>query len=302
MVSMNKLTKEERAQILHLLCEGSSIRAVTRITGASKNTVTKLMVDAGRACAAYHDQHVRDLKAKRIQCDEIWSFVAAKKKNVPTMKARVDGAGDVWTWTALDADSKLIVSWWVGDRSSSTGLIFMRDLMSRLSNRVQLTTDGHRAYLEAVDHTFGDEIDYAMLIKLYGPAPNGPQTRYSPAPCIGTQTKDVSGSPDPEHISTSFAERQNLNMRMHMRRFTRLTNAFSKKFENHAHNVALFTTYYNFVRIHQTLRVTPAMQAGVTTRLWEIGDIVDVLAKWEFDRDQARQVANDPTKTLIPSN
>jgi IS1 family transposase len=292
---MNRLNREQRAKILHLLCEGSSIRAVTRLTGASKNTVTKLMVDAGKACAEYHDKTVRNIKAKRIQCDEIWSFCYAKEKNVRDAKAAPDGAGNVWTWTALDADSKLIVSWWIGDRSSSTGRVFLDDLKSRLANRVQLTTDGHGAYLEAVDHTFGEDVDYAMLIKLYGPAPDGPQTRYSPPPCLGTRTKDVSGNPDPEHISTSFAERQNLNMRMHMRRFTRLTNAFSKKFENHAHAVALFTTYYNFVRIHKTLRLSPAMAAGVTGKLWEIGDIVDVLERWEA----ALKLANDPTRNLI---
>jgi IS1 family transposase len=295
---MNKLDREARSKILHLLCEGSSIRAVTRLTGASKNTVIKLMIDAGRACADYHDKTVRNLKTRRIQCDEIWSFTYAKQKNVQHAKKAPDGAGDTWTWTALDADSKLIVSWWVGDRSTSTGSVFLHDVKSRLANRVQLTTDGHNAYLQAVEHAFGDDIDYAMLIKLYGPAPTGPEARYSPPACIGTRTREVSGTPDSEHVSTSYAERQNLNLRMHVRRFTRLTNAFSKKLENHAHSVALFTTYYNFVRIHKTLRVTPAMAAGVTTRLWEIGDIVDVLEKWEF----ARQVASDPTKTLIPSN
>jgi IS1 family transposase len=283
---MNKLDREARSRILHLLCEGSSIRAVTRLTGASKNTVIKLMVGAGQACVDYHDKHVRNIKAKRIQCDEIWSFCYAKEKNVPDAKAAPDGAGSVWTWTAIEAQSKLMISWWVGDRSSSTGLMFLNDLKSRLANRVQLTTDGHGAYLEAVDHSFGEDVDYAMLIKLYGPAPTGPETRYSPAACVGTRTKEISGSPAWEHVSTSYAERQNLNMRMHMRRFTRLTNAFSKKLENHAHNVALFATYYNFVRIHKTLRVTPAMAAGVTGKLWEIGDIVDVLERWEFDRAQ----------------
>jgi len=288
---MNKLDREARSHILHLLCEGSSIRAVTRLTGASKNTVVKLMVEAGQACADYHDKHVRNIKAKRIQCDEIWSFCYAKEKNVPGAKAAPDGAGSVWTWTAIEADSKLMVSWWVGDRSSSTGLVFLRDLKSRLANRVQLSTDGHGAYLEAVDHSFGEDVDYAMLIKLYGPAPGGgTETRYSPAACVGARRKEISGSPEWEHISTSFAERQNLNMRMHMRRFTRLTNAFSKKIENHAYNVALFATYYNFVRIHKTLRVSPAMAAGVTKKLWEIGDIVDVLERWEFDRTQSAQI------------
>ncbi len=245
---------------------------------------------------------MRNLKTRRIQCDEIWSFTYAKEKNVKHAKAAPEGAGSTWTWTALDADSKLMVTWWVGDRSSSTGLMFLNDLKSRLANRVQLTTDGHGAYLEAVDHSFGDDVDYAMLIKLYGPMPTGAESRYSPPACIGTSTREIAGSPDPDHINTSYAERQNLNLRMHMRRFTRLTNAFSKKVENHAHNVALFAFYYNFVRIHKTLRITPAMAAGVTEKLWEIGDIVDVLASWEFDRDQARQVANDPARTLILSN
>ncbi len=290
---MNRLDREQRSRILHLLCEGSSIRAVTRLTGASKNTVIKLMVEAGKACAAYHDERVRNLKARRIQCDEIWSFCYAKDKNVRHAKAAPDGAGNVWTWTALDADTKLMVTWLVGDRTSSSGVVFLRDLKSRLTNRVQLTTDGHGAYLEATEHTFGDDVDYAMLIKLYG-NPEGErgtsERKYSPAPCIGTRTKEISGSPDPEHVSTSYAERQNLNMRMHMRRFTRLTNAFSKKFENHCHAVALFTTYYNFVRIHKTLRVTPAMAAGVTDRLWEIGDIVNVLEGWEYDRLQEQKI------------
>lgn len=296
---MNRLSAEDRARILHLLCEGNSIRATTRLTGASKNTVIKLMVEAGKACAAYHDEHVRNLTARRIQCDEIWSFCYSKDKNVRGAKAAPEGAGNVWTWTAIDADTKLMVTWLVGDRTSSSGVVFLRDLKSRLTNRVQLTTDGHGAYLEAVDHTFGDNIDYAMLIKLYG-NPEGErgtaERKYSPSPCIGTRTKDIAGSPDPEHVSTSYAERQNLNMRMHMRRFTRLTNAFSKKFENHCHAVALFTTYYNFCRIHQTLRVTPAMAAGVTAKLWEIGDIVSVLEAWEFDR---AQLANNPERISI---
>jgi IS1 family transposase len=297
--AMNKLDQKARAQFLHLLCEGSSIRAVTRLTGASKNTVIKLMVEAGQACADYHDKHVRNVKARRIQCDEIWSFCYAKQKNVRGAKTAPDGAGDVWTWTAIDAESKLMVSWWIGSRDSSTGSEFLHDLKSRLANRVQLTTDGHGAYLEAVDHTFGDDIDYAMLIKLYG-NPEGQrgtaERKYSPSPCIGTHTKQISGDPDPTHVSTSFAERQNLNMRMHMRRFTRLTNAFSKKFENHAHAVSLFSTYYNFVRIHKTLRVTPAMAAGVTGKLWEIGDIVSVLEAWEFDRTQ---LANSPERISV---
>jgi IS1 family transposase len=281
---MNRLTPSCRAQVLHLLCEGNSIRAVTRLTGTSKNTVVKLMIDAGKACAAYHDEHVRNLTSKRIQVDEIWSFTYAKQKNVAAAKAAPEVAGDTWTWTAIDADSKLMVSWLVGGRDSEYAIAFMDDLRSRLASRVQLTSDGHRAYLEAVEGAFGGDVDYAQLVKLYGTAPESAKGRYSPAECIGAHKHRVEGNPDPKHVSTSFAERHNLNMRMHMRRFTRLTNAFSKKVENHAHSVALFATYYNFVRIHKTLRTTPAMAAGITKRLWEIGDIVGVLEAWETSK------------------
>jgi IS1 family transposase len=273
---MNKLDREARSRILHMLCEGSSIRAVTRMTGASKNTVIKLMVDAGKACMAYHDEHVRNLKSERIQVDEIWSFVYSKQANAPNTKSRMEGRGDCWTWTALDADSKLMVTWYVGQRHGDAAYEFMCDLKERLANRVQLTSDGLRAYVDAVSGTFGDDIDYAQLVKLYGPAPGG-QRRYSPPVCKGAIKNPIHGNPAEEHISTAYVERQNLNMRMHMRRFTRLTNAFSKKVENHALNVALFATYYNFVRIHKTLRVTPAMAAGVTDKLWEIGDIVALI-------------------------
>jgi hypothetical protein len=225
----------------------------------------------------YHDEHVRNLTTKRCQVDEIWSFTYAKQKNVATAKRQDLAYGDTWTRTAIDADSKLTISWLVGGRDGDFALSFMDDLRSRLANRVQLTSDGHRAYLEAVEGAFGGDVDYAQLVKLYGAAPESAKGRYSPAECIGAHKQPIEGNPDPKHISTSFAERQNLNLRMHMRRFTRLTNAFSKKVENHAHNIALFMTYYNFVRIHQTLRVTPAMAAGVTDRLWEIGDIVALL-------------------------
>ena len=275
--AMNKLDREVRCRILHLLCEGSSLRAVTRLTGASKNTVIKLMIEAGKACAIYHDEHVANIKARRVQVDEIWSFTYAKQKNVAHAKAAPANAGDTWTWTALDADSKLMISWLVGGRDSEYAMMFMDDLRSRLANRVQLTSDGHRAYLEAVEGAFGGDVDYAQLVKLYGASPESAKGRYSPAECIGARKERIEGNPDMRHVSTSYAERQNLNMRMHMRRFTRLTNAFSKKVENHAHSVALFTTYYNFVRIHKTLRVTPAMAAGVTDRLWEIGDIVTLV-------------------------
>jgi IS1 family transposase len=277
---MNKLDRQARSRILHLLCEGNSIRAVTRLTGASKKTVSRLMVEAGQAAAWYQDRVFRNLTCKRIQVDEIWAFVYAKQKNVPTAKKAPPNAGDVWTWTAIDADTKLIPSWFVGGRDSDAAMIFMEDLASRLANRVQLTSDGHKAYLEAVEGAFGSDIDYAMLVKIYGPSGDG-EKRYSPAECIGAVKHRVEGNPDPKYVSTSFAERSNLNLRMHTRRFTRLTNAFSKKAENHAHSVALFAMYYNFVRIHKTLRTTPAMAAKVTERLWEIGDIVDVLEAWE---------------------
>ena len=273
---MNKLTLEERARILHLLCEGMSIRAITRLTGASKNTVAKLLIDAGKACAAYHDANVRNVKAERIQVDEIWSFTYAKQKNVATAKEAPEGAGDTWTWTALDADSKMILSYLVGGRDSEYAMEFMDDLAARLANRVQLTSDGHKAYLQAVEGAFGCDVDFAQLVKMYGSTITAPG-RYSPAECTGAKKIRVMGSPDFADVSTSYVERQNLTMRMHMRRFTRLTNAFSKKVENHAHAVALHMMYYNFVRIHKTLRVTPAMAAGVTDKLWEIADIAKLV-------------------------
>jgi IS1 family transposase len=271
---MNKLTSEDRARILHLLCEGQSIRAITRLTGASKNTVTKLLIDAGNACAAYHDANVRNVKAKRIQVDEIWSFTYAKQKNVAMAKAAPADAGDTWTWTAIEADTKLIVSYFVGGRDSECAMWFMDDLRSRLANRVQLTSDGYKAYLEAVEGAFGADIDYAMLVKIYGASPDSTKGRYSPAECTGARKDRIEGNPDFAHVSTSYAERQNLTMRMHMRRFTRLTNAFSKKIENHAYAVALHMMYYNFVRLHSKLRMTPAMTAGISGKLWEVSDIV----------------------------
>ena len=273
---MNRLSNDDRAKILHMLCEGMSIRAITRLTGASKNTVSKLLINAGKACAAFHDANVRDVKAKRVQVDEIWSFTYAKQKNVATAKDAPEGAGDTWTWTALDADSKLIVSYLVGGRDAEYAMWFMDDLRTRLANRVQLTSDGHRAYLEAVEGAFGADVDYAQLVKMYGPTITTPG-RYSPAECTGAKKVRVMGSPNPADVSTSYVERQNLTMRMHMRRFTRLTNAFSKKVDNHAHAVALHMMYYNFVRIHKTLRVTPAMAAGVADRLWEIADIAKLV-------------------------
>jgi IS1 family transposase len=273
---MNKLPRETRIQILSMLCEGSSMRSISRVADVSINTVDKLLRDAGLACAAYHDTHVRNVNSRRVQCDEIWSFIYAKQKNVKGAKAAPPRAGDVWTWTAIDADSKLIVSWLVGGRDSEYALALMDDLRSRLTNRVQLTTDGHKAYLEAVEGAFGGDIDYAMLVKIYGEAPD-PEKRYSPAECIGAKKTAIEGNPDPDHISTSYAERSNLSMRTFMRRFTRLALGFSKKFENHCHMVALYTVWYNFVKMHKTLKMTPAMAAGVSDKLWSVGDIVDLI-------------------------
>lgn len=271
---MNKLSTSDRAKILHMLCEGSSIRSVTRVLGVGKNTVIRLMIDAGEACAAYHDEHIRNLKSKRIQVDEIWSFIYAKQKNVAAAKAAPESAGDAWTWTAIDADLKLIVSYFVGGRDGDCAAWFIDDLATRLANRVQLTSDGHKAYLEAVEGAFGADIDYAMLNKIYGASPESAKGRYSPAECIGIKKDRVEGNPDMRHVSTSYVERSNLTQRMHNRRFTRLTNGFSKKFENHAYSVALFSMYYNFVKMHSTLRMSPAMAAGVSKTLWEISDIV----------------------------
>lgn len=288
MVSMKKLDTKTRGQILHLLCEGQSIRSITRVLGVSKNTVAKLLDDAGAVCASYQDQAFRNLTSRRVQVDEIWSFTYAKQKNVAAAKAAPEGAGDTWTWTAIDADTKLVMSWLVGGRDGEYAMAFMDDLSRRLANRVQLTSDGHRAYLEAVEGAFGGDIDYAMLIKLYGTSPDSAKGRYSPAECTGARKERIEGNPDIKHVSTSFAERQNLTMRMHMRRFTRLTNGFSKKVEAHANAVALHFMYYNFVRIHATLRMTPAMAAGVTGKLWEIGDIVALIEAKEAEQSVVR--------------
>ena len=277
---MNKLSREDRIKVVAALVEGNSIRSTVRMTGVAKNTVVKLLTDLGKACAEYHYEHVRDVTAKRVQCDEIWSFCYAKQANVPEDKKGEFGYGDVWTWTAIDPDSKLILTWFVGMRNAQCATYFMRDLKDRLANRVQLTTDGLRAYLEAVDTAFGDEIDYAQLVKLYG-TENTVPGKYSPAECIGARKQKVNGKPQAKHISTSHVERQNLTMRMSMRRFTRLTNGFSKKIENHGYAIALHFMYYNFVRMHKTLRCTPAMAAGVTDHLWEIADLVKLLEKKE---------------------
>jgi IS1 family transposase len=285
---MNKLDTKTRSQVLHMLCEGQSIRAITRVMGMSKNTVAKLLSDAGAACLAYHDANVRDVQAKRIQVDEIWSFTYAKQKNVATAKAAPESAGDTWTWTAIDADSKFVVSYFVGGRDGECAMWFMDDLAKRLANRVQLTSDGHRAYLEAVEGAFGADVDYAQLVKIYGMSPDSAKGRYSPAECTGIKKTRVEGKPDMAHVSTSYVERQNLTMRMHMRRFTRLTNGFSKKIEQHVNAVALHFMYYNFVKIHSSLRVTPAMAAGVTDKLWEISDIVALIEAKEAEKSTVR--------------
>ena len=274
---MNKLSIDRQAQVIKVLCEGNSIRSTARITNTAINTVVSLLKNVGAACAKYQDIHLRGLPCKTIQCDEIWSFCYAKQKNVPENKQGRLGFGDVWTWTAIDADTKLIASWSVGLRDAGYAYGFMKDLQSRLVNRVQLTTDGHKVYLNAVEDVFGTDIDYAMLVKLYGAEPVG-DARYSPAKCIAAEPHTIQGNPDPSKISTSFAERQNLTMRMSMRRFTRLTNAFSKKLENHTYALALYFMHYNFARSHKTLANpyprTPAMAAGVSDHIWAIEDIV----------------------------
>ena len=276
---MNKLTTDKRAQILNCLVEGNSIRATARLTGAAINTVVKMLCDAGQAFSKYQDGIFRNLSCKRIQCDEIWAFVGAKEKNAtPEQKAK--GWGDVWTWAAIDADTKLIPCWYIGTRDGGAAYHFIHDLASRLANRVQLTTDGHKAYLSAVEDAFGADIDYAMLVKIYGAAPEGGEVRYSPAQCMGAKKAVIMGKPDFAHTSTSFVERQNLTMRMSMRRFTRLTNGFSKKVENHEHSVALHFMHYNFCRIHKTLRVTPAMEAGVVDHVFELSELIEILDRY----------------------
>ena len=271
---MNQLSTIRRAQVIAALVEGNSINSVCRMLGVGKHTVLRLLEDAGRACAQFHDDHVRGVRSKRIECDEIWSFVGVKMKNASEEQVAA-GWGDVWTWTAIDADSKLIVSYLVGQRGPAWAKFFMEDIASRVASRIQLTTDGLMMYAEAVEGAFGCDVDYAMLIKLYGN--DSFDTKYSPGECIGTQTAVMMGNPDPKHISTSYVERQNLTMRMSMRRFTRLTNGFSKKLENHAHQVALYFMHYNLCRIHKTLRVTPAMEAGLTDHVWTIEELCGLI-------------------------
>lgn len=275
---MNRLPPEQRAKVLQLLCEGMSIRAITRTLNVGKNTVARLLVTAGAACMDYQDEHLRELNCRRIEVDELWAFVGSKEKNTPV--ARRGERGDVWTWVALCADSKLIPAWFIGDRNAGAAHAFMKDLASRLANRVQLTSDGHKPYLEAVEGAFGFDVDFAQLVKIYGPSPEG-QRRYSPAECIGAKKQPVQGNPDPAKISTSYAERNNGIIRQHCKRYARLTLAFSKKMENHIAAFALHTMYHNFVKIHGAHKVTPAIAAGVTDKLWEMRDLVSMIEAWE---------------------
>jgi IS1 family transposase len=276
MLNMNSLDSDERIRVVAALVEGNSIRSTSRMTGVARNTVTKLLVDLGQACMNYHDKQVRNVTVRRLQCDEICAYVGAKAKNVSAAKKEI-GWGDVWTWVGIDADTKLVVSYLVGGRGADWAKDFMEDCASRIRNRVQITTDGHKAYLEAVENAFGADVDYAQLHKIYGASLEN-EARYSPAVCIGCEMKQVIGNPDPKHVSTSYVERQNLTMRMHMRRFTRLTNGFSKKIDNHACAVALHFMYCNFVRIHTTLRVTPAMESGLSNHAWDLDELVGLLS------------------------
>ena len=273
---MNRLSTTKRIQVIAALVEGNSINAICRMFGVGKHTVLRLLEDAGCACAAYHHRHVRNVRVRRLQCDEIWQFVGAKRKNV-TPEQEQQGWGDSWTWTAIDADTKLCVTYYVGDRGKRAAYEFMQDCAERIVGRPQITTDALRHYINAIEDAFGADVDYAMLHKIYGASSDADQRRYSPATCIGCDMKTVSGDPDPKHVSTSFVERQNLTMRMSMRRFTRLTNGFSKKLENHGHMVALYFLYYNFCRVHKTLRVTPAMEAGLADHIWTLEELCSLL-------------------------
>ncbi|MGD0142002.1 MAG: IS1 family transposase [Rhizomicrobium sp.] len=277
---MNKLPAEARARILHLLCDGNSIRATVRLTGASKNTIAKLLVTAGQACMDYQDRTLVNLKCKRIEVDELWSFVGSKEKNVPVAKKGTGEMGDVWTWVSICAESKLVPAWYIGDRDSEAAMFFMDNLAKRLTHRVQLTSDGHAPYLEAVEGAFGADIDYAMLVKIYGPTAEG-QRRYSPAECIGAVKRVVEGKPDKSKVSTSYVERNNGIIRQHCKRYARLTQAFSKKLENHIYAFALHTMYHNFVKISGAHKMSPAQAAGVDSRLWEIEDMVAMIEAWE---------------------
>jgi IS1 family transposase len=273
---MNKLNTAERSQVIRALVEGCSINSTVRMTGISKVTILKLLNELGEACSKFHDREVRDLPARRIQVDEVWAFCQCKQKNVKPEKLGEFGYGDVWTWTAIDADTKLMVSWMIGTRDGGAASEFMNDVSARLTNRVQLTSDGHSSYLDAVNDAFGTNVDYAQLVKMFGPTIPGP-ARYSPAACTGIEKRPICGQPDQKHISTSFVERSNLTVRMGMRRYTRLTNGFSKKVLNHERMTNIFFVYYNYCRVHQTLRVTPAMEAGLTDHVWEIEELINIL-------------------------
>jgi IS1 family transposase len=285
---MNKIDIAQRAQILNMLVEGSSMRSISRVCDVSFNTIVKLLEDAGEFCARFHDANVRNVHAKRVQCDEIWSFTYAKEKNVATAKAAPEGAGDTWTWTGITAETKLVVSYFVGKRDSQCAKWFMDDVAARLATRVQLTTDGLKSYLDAVEGAFGADIDYAMLIKLYGASSDSAKGRYSPAECTGTIKTTIEGQPDTKHISTSYVERSNLTMRMSMRRFTRLTNAFSKKIDNHVHALSIYFVHYIWLRIHRTLRVSHAMAAGLTSSLMSWGDILSQMDALEAPTKRGR--------------
>lgn len=274
---MNRLSKGKQAQVISSLVEGNSLRATARMCGVNVNTVMWLLGDVGKVCAAYQDRAIRNLTCKRVQCDEIWSFCYAKEKNVPQEKKGKFGFGDIWTWVALCADTKLVIAWRVGDRNAWHAQHFMYDVAARLSNRVQLTTDGHRVYLQAVEQAFGNDIDYAMLVKLYGSDRGEGEARYSPPEFVSCRSVPIIGDPQSRYISTSYVERQNLTMRMNMRRFTRLTNGFSKKVDNHKAAIALHYMHYNFCRIHSTLRVTPAMESGISDHVWTVAEIVEQL-------------------------
>ena len=297
---MNRLSTKKRAQVIAALVEGNSVRATVRMTDIAKNTIVKLVADLGDACSAYADKHLRNLPCRRIECDEIWSFCYAKEKNVPESKRGQFGYGDVWTWVAMDADSKLVCSWLVGTRDAGSAYTFMQDLASRLAHRVQLTTDGHRAYLPAVEDAFGADIDYAALVKIYGKPDTEAQRRYSPTRIIGAQAAVISGSPNPKHISTSYIERQNLTVRMGMRRFTRLTNGFSKKLENHVAAIAIHYMHYNFCRIHQSLRVTPAIEAGLTDHVWSVEELVSLLSASDAEKRLTAQEISSSWFSLDP--
>jgi IS1 family transposase len=298
---MHRLPDTKRAQILTMLCEGSSMRSISRVVDVSINTVDRYLILAGEACAAFHDQTVRDVHSERVQCDEVWSFCGMKEKAAKAKGAdRPAGVGDVWTWTAIDADAKLIIAWLVGGRDSGCAYEFMTDVASRLVGRVQLTTDGHHAYFHTVPEAFGYQVDYAQLVKVYGPDPREDQRRYSPAQCLGAEKQRVIGNPREEHISTSYIERSNLTLRMANRRFTRLTNAFSKKLENHCHMIALYTVWYNFVKMHKTLKMTPALASNVTDTLWSIEDMVGLVD--QHDEAKPRKKPGRKPKAQAPES